>query len=184
MSTTRRSDDGTEVPWREANAAWAVAARPVLERAAEQYNAFLTYQQLAEAVQEDTGIVTGVPFRHWIGGVLGAVAAAERPDEPILTALVVRADGSVGDGYAIPVTERDGRVPDDLDAHAAAERLACYRHFGADLPSDGGSPKLTPAVAQRRANRARRKERPREVCPTCRLTLPLTGECDFCGPPA
>jgi len=98
MGTTRREDDGTEVPWPEAVAAWAAAARPVLERAATQYNAFLTYQQLAEAVQDDTGITTGVPFRHWIGGVLGTVAAMEQPDEPILTSLVVRADGSVGDG--------------------------------------------------------------------------------------
>lgn len=181
MGSTRKAD-GTEVPWADALASWAAAARPVLERAAGRYNAFLTYQQLAEAVQEDTGITTGVPFRRWIGGVLGAVAAAEKPGEPILTSLVVRADGSVGDGYATPVEARDGAVPADLDMHAANERLACYRHFGADLPEDGGKPRLTPKVAQRRSARSAAAGRPAAVCPTCRLTLPASGECDFCGP--
>ncbi len=182
MGTTRREDDGTEVPWPEAVAAWAAAARPVLERAATQYNAFLTYQQLAEAVQDDTGITTGVPFRHWIGGVLGTVAAMEQPDEPILTSLVVRADGSVGDGYAVPIAARGGELPDDLDQHAAEERLACYRFFGADLPEGGGEPRLTPMVAQRRAARRPVVAARPPVCVTCRLTLPSTGECDFCGP--
>lgn len=181
MATTHRVVDRAPVEWHEAVAAWAAAARPVLQRAAGHYNAFFTYQQLAEAVQEETGIVTGVPFRHWIGSVLGTVAEAQRLDEPILTSLVVRADGSVGEGYSIPVVAREGAVPADLDRHAANERLACYRFFGAELPPDGGRPTLTPAVAQRHRNRRPKARRPSGICPTCGIAVPASGVCDFCA---
>lgn len=180
MATTRWVADGTPVEWHEAVATWAAEARPVLQRAAGQYNAFFTYQQLAEAVQEDTGIETGVPFRHWIGSVLGSVAEDQRVDEPILTSPVVRADGSVGEGYSIPVKAREGVIPEDLDRHAANERLACYRFFGAELPPNGGTRTLTPAVAQRRRNRRPKEQRPTGICPTCGIGVPASGVCDFC----
>src|SRR5829696_6876002 len=114
--TTRRIRDGSPVGWADAVAAWAAAGRPVLEQTARSYGAYLTYRQMAEEVQESAGISTGVPFRHWIGQVLGSIASGQRarPDEPILTALVVRADGTIGDGYAIPLAERGLVVPDDL----------------------------------------------------------------------
>lgn len=179
-ATTRRASEGAPVDLAEAKAAWARSARPVLEKVAADYNGFLTYQQLAEMVQEDSGIVTGVPFRHWIGGVLGAVARAQAPDEPILTSLVVRANGSVGDGYAIPLEERGEEMPSDLDLHAAAERLKCYEHYGAQLPADGGSPQLTPQVLERRQRSSRPASEHRSVCPTCHMVVPLSGECDYC----
>lgn len=180
--TTRRIADGSLVDWPDALAVWAAAARPVLERAATTYGSYLTYQQLADAVQEEAGIETGVPFRHWIGTVLGAVARDRRsPDEPMLTSLVVHADGTIGDGYAIPVEERDGAVPADLELHAATERLACHRYFGSEMPPDGGKPIFTAKVASKR-EWARKTKAPvrREVCPTCFLELPMTGVCDTC----
>jgi hypothetical protein len=144
---------------------------------------FLTYQDLAEAVQESTGIATGVPFRHWIGGVLGAVALDQRsPEEPLLTALVVTANGSIGAGYAGAVGRRDGSSPEDLDMHAAFERLACYHYFGAQLPPDGGQPRLTPQVAAKRQQRSRvtKPSIPTRYCPNCSLQLPSTGACSNC----
>src|SRR5215203_4560104 len=63
-------------------------------------------QEMAELVQEHAGVTTGMPFRHWIGRVLGEVSRLERPNEPLLTSLVVRADGTIGDGYIIPIRER------------------------------------------------------------------------------
>ena len=39
--------------------------------------------------------------------------------------------------------------------HAAVERLACYRYFGAQLPPDGGKQRLTPQVAAKRQQRTR-----------------------------
>jgi hypothetical protein len=181
--TTRRISDNQPVEWREAISAWASASRRVLERTARGYGGYLTYQELAELVQQDSGITTRVPFRHWIGEVLGTVAGDRRSeDEPMLTSLVVHADGTIGDGYGIPVAQREGSVPPDLELHAAVERLKCYRYFGADIPPDGGSPMLTRQVAQRRAN-ARRFAPPerRPVCPTCFLELPLSGQCDNCA---
>lgn len=181
--TTRRTDDGTVVAFPEAIAAWSVAARSVLERVATEYGAYVTYRELADAVQEEAGIVTGMPFRNWIGKVLGAVARSPRePDEPMLTALVVRADGTIGDGYGVPVMERDGVRPADLELHAAAERLACYRYFGAELPTDGGSPMLTAQVSAQRSKQRRTTKRttPRASCPTCFVELPISGICGDC----
>lgn len=181
--TTRRTADGSSVAWSDAIAAWASAGRPVLEGVARQYGSYLTYQQMAEAVQQKAG-------NHG-----RAVPALDRPGprhdrnraefalgRTPLTALVVRADGTIGDGYAIPVEEREGAVPADLEMHAAEERLRCYRHFGAELPPDGGQATLTREVAVRREN-ARRNSPPqrRPVCPNCFLELPTVGICDNCA---
>ena len=135
-------------------------------------------------MQAEARITTGLPFRHWIGQVLGTIAAEQQqthPDEPFLTALVVRADGTIGDGYAIPVKDREGHAPDDLEMHAAEERLRCYEYFGADLPPDGGRPSLTEEVRTRRENARRIAPPPRRaVCPRCFLQFPATGVCNSC----
>lgn len=177
--TTRRIDDGSRVEWNDAILAWAQAGRPVLESVAQTYGAYVTYQEMADLVQEATGIATGVPFRHWIGAVLGELSRLERPGEPLLSSLVVRADGTIGDGYAIPIRERGEPEPADLELHAANERVRCYRHYGAEIPPDGGRPVFTKSVAAKRASA--RPNRPRAVCPTCHLQLPVTGVCDTCA---
>jgi len=179
-SGTTRRRDGSPVDFKQACSAWARAARPILEQTARSYRTVINYQQLAEAVQEVTGITTGVPFRHWIGGVLEALAAAERPGEPILTSLVVHGDGTIGAGYARPVEAREGKAPADLEGHAARERLQCYIHFGATLPPGGGRPYFTPTVASRRARTSPAKAKERKACPTCFVTLPLSGACSEC----
>ncbi len=180
--TTRRVSDGSAVAWGEATAAWAAAARPVLERVAETYNEYIVYQDLAEAVQEESGITTGVPFRHWIGKVLGSVARDRRAnDEPMLTSLCVHADGTVGTGYGEAVLERTGVVPADLDLHAAAERLACYRYFGATLPADGGRPTLTKQLTSKRPRLHRAVQAPRRQCPNCFVEVAASGVCGICG---
>ena len=73
--TTQRVSDGDPVDFADAKQAWADAARPVLERVAGTYNLYIEYKDLAESVQQDTGITTGVLVHHWIGSVLSAVAA-------------------------------------------------------------------------------------------------------------
>ncbi len=141
--------------------------------------ATLEYQDFGEQVQEATGIRTRSLLMNWIGEVLGAVATAQPAGEPTLTSLVVRADGTIGPGYAEPIIERDGTAPEDLDWHAAEERLACYKFFGAELPAGGGSPMLTAKVAGRR-DKAKKAE-PRRTCPDCNLMIPTSGVCDSCG---
>jgi hypothetical protein len=123
-----------------------------------------------------------VPFRHWIGKVLGSVARDRRaPDEPMLTSLCVHADGTVGSGYGEAVLEREGATPSALDLHAAAERLACYRWFGATMPADGGKPTLTKQLAAKRPSVARAMQAPRRQCPNCFVEVAANGVCGICG---
>ena len=170
-----------------ARAAWAGAAREILLEVAGRYQALVTYRELSGLVQLRTGIRTNQLVHYWIGDVLGRVArvCADR-DEPLLSALCVKEDGSVGASYAKAVIDVRGELVGDPDDHAADERLACYRAFGAAMPEDGGKAALAPKVAAVRAReRARRAAtRPQfegQVCPSCNMAIPATGVCDNCG---
>lgn len=180
-------DDSPDVtvPISRAKEAWAEAADPILRRVAGTYHATITYQELAEEVCDATGYRTRMLIHYWIGDVLGRVArTCHARGEPLLSALCVDAQGSVGPGYGVAFAETyGGEIPADLDDHAARERLACYRRFGAVLPGDGGVPALTPRLAARRAWRRQQvaRDTPRPVCPNCNLRLPRSGECGNCG---
>src|SRR5688572_29445206 len=168
---TPDQEDGS---WQEAStvgdeaarSAWAESARGVLVVPARSYGATLTAKQLSEQVQRRTHIRTKQLTHYWIGDVLGRVArdCADR-QEPNLAALCVNADGSVGDAYGQFVEELTGDAVGDPDNHAAEERLKCYRHFGADLPADGGRPQLTDrlAAARTRLRKAAKDARPADV---------------------
>ncbi len=179
-----RVADGSEVSTPDSRQAWADAARPILEGVAGTYNATIGDGDLAEQVQVDSGVVTTQLSRYWIAKVMGLVAAdCAGRDEPMLGALCIRHDGSIGGGYADAVTKARGAAPEDIEVHAAAERLACYESFGATMPNGGGRPTLTPEVSARRdrARSARGEPAiPRTTCPTCFMLLPHTGQCDEC----
>ncbi|OEV32526.1 hypothetical protein HS99_0017170 [Kitasatospora aureofaciens] len=173
---------------------WTRAAYPALVEVARRYHAVITYAELAEAVQQASGVRTSINQRHWIGKVLALVVReAHRRGDPPLTSLVVHAaDGMVGTGYQdVLAVAGQPPIPDEMDReqHAAAARLACYRHFGADLPADGGIPALAPRLktaATRRSTTtttvaAAPAPRPPAICPTCFLELPATRVCDSCG---
>jgi hypothetical protein len=184
--STYRIADGSAIDFTDAKVAWAASARPILEGIARRYRATITYKELAEEVQAASGIRTGMQMRHWIGGVLFIVAHdGHRRGEPILSALCVHADGTIGDGFAEAIARTYGQNigERDIEMRSAVERQACYRWFGATLPADGGSPALTPEVAAKR-ERARRRSTPLaplRVCPTCWLALPMSGQCDNCS---
>jgi hypothetical protein len=174
--------DASEVGIEESRAAWAEAARPILIGVAQHYHEVITYKALATEAQRVTGVRTSQQMHYWIGDVLGRVSRDSfRRGEPLLSALCVNADGSVGERYAASVADTTADLTDDGDDHAALQRLACYRHFEAvDLPADGGSPALTPALAARRARakKVRLAEAPVDVCPKCNTQLPATKVCD------
>lgn len=199
--------DASEVGFATARTAWAEAARPVLLEAAGRYRALVTWKQLAAAVQESTGITTSLPVAKWIGDVLARVADECRSrDEPLLSALCVSIQGSVGHGYADAVEHARGTRPDDPDDHAAHERLSCYRHWeAAGLPRDGGTPlrtahfttapKATPRKPAPRTTTARTattrktsrtaaapaaEPKPIRLCPHCFTEVPASGVCDYC----
>lgn len=170
----------------DAKIAWVPIARESLVRTAGTYNAYVTYRDLAEELQEKSGIRTTQLVHYWIGKVLTTVASnCHEHDEPLLSSLCVQQNGSVGNGYAAALDATyGGAPPEDLDLAAAEERLRCYRHFGATLPPDGGSPMLTPTLAATRtkkeatARRARKAlEAVRPICPLCHVQLPSSGVC-------
>ncbi len=105
--------DASQVGSSVARAAWAEAARPVLLEAAGRYRATVTYKRLAAAVQESTGITSTQLMHQWIGDVLGRVTDdCQSRGEPLLSALCISAQGSVGQGYAEAVERARGTSPE------------------------------------------------------------------------
>lgn len=187
------------------HATWALAARERLVEAAAEYGAVVRAAELAEFVQRRSVIRSSAATTSWLGDVLGRVAAdcADR-GEPLLSALCVDGRGRVAASYATALRVLRGEAPDDVDAQAAQERLACHRHFGAELPEDGGRPTvfITQPVPRERATSAPRTPRsasgpstrtrtaavkvappapaPLKTCPVHFTVLPPSGICDYC----
>jgi hypothetical protein len=186
-----------EVQWvgvNEARGQWATAAGEVLAEVAGHYLAVVTYTELAEQVQQRTGLRTRTHSRNWIGSVIAQVVARTRAAGlPPLTSLIShRADGGT-----------------DLDETTVRSRLACYRHFADDVPDDvivaadeaeaaeralaEEEARAKAAAPRRRASAARasstaparkpvkREEEPPAICPTCFMQLPASGICDNCA---
>jgi hypothetical protein len=167
--------NGSYVSNADALTAWTPIARDALLATAHRYHATLSGDELAAAVQQESGIIHDQPASAWIGKLLDRVAAeAQRRDEPPLAALC---------------------VPDADDEQKAQQRLVCYRAYADDLPDDGG-------VARRVAPHgirptARRETRPRTTpsrardaptprlrettCPHCFLIVPAGPVCSSCG---
>ncbi len=192
--TISEDDDASDdepSPWRqaadldadEARAEWAEAARGVLIETARHYGAVATHAELATLVQLRTRLRTHQRTHLWLPPVLALVAAgcAER-GEPLLPALCVDKDGSVGAKYAATVATLRGPSDGDVDDQAAEERLECHRFFGAVLPEGGGEAAVTAGVAHTRSKQRAKKppERVAAICPTCNMALLPSGACDTC----
>lgn len=178
--------DGNKLSMSAAMERWVPVAHRRLVQAATTYNGFITYKGLAEAVQGETGITHNALIQNWIGGVLEVVMRECHADgSPPLTALCVKEDGTVGNGYRGVHQLVTGEAVENLDAlddYAAEARLDCYRFYGAELPPGGGEPTLTPRAREaRESKRAKAKQaEPPEVCAECNVVLPATGRCDEC----
>ena len=189
MSTTSakppgiyREADDSRVAQAEALCAWTPIALEELIATARTYDAVITYKELALRVQDASGIRTRVLITNWIGTLLEQVAIlAKERAEPPLTALCVRHDGTIGDGYLRAPKSVADQPGADIEMYAAEHRLLCYQKYAKDLPADGGSPRLTLAVERRRrAQKAVSAPEP-VTCPNCFVTLPTTTVCDYCG---
>jgi hypothetical protein len=172
---------GEAVKWADAVRGWSSAATPVLLDTARTYNKVVTYKELGGAVQTESGVRTRSLLNNWIGEVLVQVARdCQARDEVLLTALCVRQDGTVGDGFAGAASGfLSGVTPDDLELYAAELRLQCYRKYATDLPMGGGRPQLTPQEASRR--KAAAPPPPLNLCPVHHTVLPRSGQCDECA---
>lgn len=181
-----READGSAIERRDAYSAWAHAAYPKLRTVATHYHQLITYGELGDEVQKETGIRTSLAVTYWIGPVLALVVAeTQRRGDPPLTALVVHADdGMVGVGYKeVLSTAGEAQIEDDLvrEEHAASARLECYRRFCAEMPADGGTPALAPNLYAKRYGKQSAAEATAPACPKCHIVLPLSGVCDDCG---
>jgi hypothetical protein len=167
-----------------AQQAWLQAGRQVLIETAKSYHAVVTTKELGSMVSSRTRIRTTQQNHHWVADIVRLVARdCARRGEPLLASLTVNANGIVGSWYADVVRELRGEVPKDPDEHAARERLACYLHFGANVPDDGGTALLTPQLQARRERQtsaARATTRPAALCPVHHVELPATGVCWDC----
>ena len=86
-----RVGDGTAVSFREAAVAWALAAHAELAETATGYGHFITVNELAERIQDVSGVHTEAPTRTWMAAILRKVARrCHGAGEPPLTALCVR----------------------------------------------------------------------------------------------
>ena len=173
---TYRVADGMRVRFADALAAWVPIAYDELLATANKYNAYVTYLELSEHVQELSGIRTRMLLTNWIGKLLEQVAIrAKANGEPPLTSSCVHQDGTIGPGYARAPKSVVDTPGEDIEYYAAQHRLLCYRKYAADLPADGGRPELTKAEAHRRARRAVQEPTPRAVCPVHFTELPASG---------
>ncbi|WP_245717455.1 hypothetical protein [Nocardia jejuensis] len=183
-----RADDNEAVTFREAAVAWALAAHEVLAETAGGYGHFVTVNELAERVQEMSGVHTDAPTRTWMDAILRKVARrCHSAGEPPLPALCVKQNHKVSDSYKYVLELAALPVPADLELHAAYARWQCYVAFGADVPADFGIPPLTPKVAAtRRATtfvpvpEAKPEPVRAPVCSQCFIQLPANGVCEYC----
>ena len=135
-------NDGESVSMQSALDAWEPHAIALLHDAARTYNGVVTYKQLGESVQEQSGIRHKGLLTNWIGSILARVIDhCVRAGTPQLGALCVKENGTVGEGYHHALLAAGSRVDeltrDQLDDHAAHMRRECYRHFGTGLPPTG-----------------------------------------------
>ena len=135
-------DDGESVSMQSALDAWDPHAVALLTDTARTYNGVVTYKQLGDAVQEQSGIRHKGLLTNWIGSLLARdIDHCVRAGTPQLGALCVKENGTVGEGYRHALLAAGSRVDeltrDQLDDRAAHMRRECYRHFGTGLPPTG-----------------------------------------------
>ncbi|WP_068399887.1 hypothetical protein [Kribbia dieselivorans] len=182
--------DGTPVPWGEAESRWSAVAYDLLVQLAGHYQAIVEDHTLAKELQLRTNLQTSSPTKNWLPRVLRHVTsrATEAGAPPLATLVVGRHDGQVGEVYD-DVCRATGLeplpTPEEREDRAAQARLECYRWAGA-VARHRGTPALSPKLQKQREREQREKlvthqVRTGSVCPTCGLTMALTGVCDFCS---
>lgn len=174
--------DGSKVEFADAMDRWTPLAHEILVQTAGTYNRTITYKELAEEVQERSGVRTKSGLQNWIGRLLERVArrTADAGEQP-LTSVCVKQDGTIGDGYLLAPRAVEDSPGADVEVLAAEHRLLCYRKYATDLPADGGTPTLTAQVAKARSARAAAAESPPlRMCDLHHVALPATGICADC----
>lgn len=129
----------------------AKAGREVLIEVAASYRSSISYGQFAAETQRRAGIKASQPD-EWLPEVLRIiVTVTHRLAEPVLTSLIVKADGQVGRPYdvVLDLQELPRRDADARELAAAASRLECYRRYAPHVPADAVPTLISAAAAAR-----------------------------------
>lgn len=113
---------------------WAYKGREILAGLAAEGH-ITTYGSYYDAMAPLCGWEPRTRGNWWANNyaapTLFEIARLDRMfDEPMLPALVRKADLQIGDGFAGAVMERYDVVPDDLQAFARVEAGRCFVHYG------------------------------------------------------
>lgn len=182
-STTTDLDE--ETPFQKDIERWAQASVPVLQEVANTYGNYITYSELATRAFEATGTSTRMLVQNLSSRLLNRVIhICLEQNLPALSSLVVSAtDGTVGSGFDAVLRAAGKDMPQtelERERAAAAERLECYKRFGADVPADA-EPQLTRKYEARVNPPKKQAAEPKPVCPVHGIQLPATGICDDCA---
>lgn len=178
---TDSATNGTKSNFADALESWIPIAHKILTEVASEYNRTTTYSELTDAVQSRSGIRTKMLIANWSGKLLEGVAQrAADAGEPPLTALCVRQNGTIGEGYSRAPKSVLSDPNTDVEDLAAQHRLLCYQAYASDLPADGGVATLTPQVVKMRSLRSTTTVEPRAVCNIHFLEMSANGACGQC----
>ena len=101
MVTDYYNYDGEVLSQAEAQKEWVSIGREVLIAVARRRDLTISYSDFASVIQNESGVRTTKPLPQWIGGVLDLIGLeCASSGEPLLSALCVRRDGSIGQGFA------------------------------------------------------------------------------------
>jgi hypothetical protein len=167
---------------------WAHVGYDVLVDVARKPDSHVTYEEIADTLQDATGMRAPGPMPQWIDTTLALVAEmCVRNGEPQLTALVVDADSlEVSDEFAKSYSIAGQLLPKNLQRAAAELRAVCHDHFSRREAVGWDRTKLTGRTGTPRTAQVRVLSKPKPepaaptVCAQCRLVLLPSGQCGYC----
>ena len=94
------NQDGEVLSQAEAEREWIPIGREILIAVARRQDLTISYSDFASMIQNESGVRTTKPLPQWIGWVLDLIGLeCASSGEPLLSALCIRRDGSIGPGF-------------------------------------------------------------------------------------
>ena len=111
----------------EAEQRWIPTGRAILVEIASSSEQMISYSLFSARLQRESGVRTTKPLPQWIGSVLDGIGReCSKRNQPLLSALCVRKDGTIGPGFARQFEEIYGRgTASDLATAARTEQSKC-----------------------------------------------------------
>jgi len=174
LPTIHRSSDARPFTWGEAMRAWTPYAVQTLRATAAQDRPKITYQDLAEAVQRESGVVTSEAAESWVERLLAHVAKSVEASEA--AGLVACCVADLGTGAKAGGRAKAGRTARATKPGSRATAPAARASAATALGGRSAATRAAVAPKRRKA-----EEEPVVVCESCFMQLPANGVCDNCG---